>query len=641
MMSLNGSMVTDNMARGPRSSSISHRSGTPTTNKPTWTPLVYTRRSPSTNGSDSHGRSSNSSGGSGSHPSSQGEHSPSGGSEPWHEALCQTNSDSEPEISEENMIGDDQRLPIDFNDIGQSIGPTKKMYATKMGKITRNLVPPSIKSWKQVPLPLKEEIWRSLSNAYMVPEYVKAKALKMANMLWKNAKTKLRAMCDDCSSVVEMRKRIPKNLKKEDWDAFVDIVSKGEDKEVRERMKRARSKLKAAHSTGRRGIAQRRHEMEQASPTGKQKVTELNETDEFRGETDLDKDAVAKVLGRDGRGVVRGFGGGVSKTELRASAVSRELLRKEKLKTAVIENRVRNLEETVEELRALSVIPGTNNANNTQTMNVDGQRVQYVVLRNMRKGAVAFRRIDRSADENDDFYFPVLIDEVVIRSEPLCVGEGTLSSVKHGAKILWPKHSVGPWPVMSGRRINPPCKEWFTARKGSPRFIEGVKSFIQFTADSLGEDINQFHCTCMKCQNYNSRPKTLDEIHGDILDHGFDVTYRTWIHHGEKPRENNSTVRASALPTNNVVSEASFPRMVDLFLDTLGRTELGNHENGAIDEDSSNANVEDDSGANVEGGAGASVEDGVDADFRKRMLDALQPLYPDCGGEHTKLSTNY
>ncbi|RZC78369.1 hypothetical protein C5167_002557 [Papaver somniferum] len=81
--------------------------------------------------------------------------------------------------------------------------------------------------------------------------------------------------------------------------------------------------------------------------------------------------------------------------------------------------------------------------------------------------------------------------------------------------------------------------------------------------------------------------------------------------------------------------------MVDLFLDTLGRTELGNHENGAIDEDGSNANVEDGSGANVEGGAGASVEDGVDADFRKRMLDALQPLYPYCGGEHTKLSTNY
>lgn len=222
-------------------------------------------------------------------------------------------------------------------------------------------------------------------------------------------------------------------------------------------MKRARSKLKAAYSTGRRGIAQRRHEMEQASPTSKvlrvdvylathvyremseedrvqfdplfyevtsrdyvRKVRELNETDKFRGQTDLDKDVVAEVLGRDGRGVVRGLGGGVSKTELRASAVSREQLRKEKLKTAAVENRVRNLEETVVELRAfISVNPGTNNANNTQPMNVDGQRVQYVVLRNMRKGAVAFGRIDRNADENDDFYFLVLIDEVVIRTEPL------------------------------------------------------------------------------------------------------------------------------------------------------------------------------------------------------------------------------
>ncbi|KAI3926628.1 hypothetical protein MKW98_014275 [Papaver atlanticum] len=204
-------------------------------------------------------------------------------------------------------------------------------------------------------------------------------------------------------------------------------------------MKRARSKLKAAYSTGRRGIAQRRHEMEQASPTSKvlrvdvylatHVYREMSEEDRvqfdplFYEVTSRDyvrKDVVAEVLGRDGRGVVRGLGGGVSKTELRASAVSREQLRKEKLKTAAVENRVRNLEETVVELRAfISVNPGTNNANNTQPMNVDGQRVQYVVLRNMRKGAVAFGRIDRNADENDDFYFLVLIDEVVIRTEPL------------------------------------------------------------------------------------------------------------------------------------------------------------------------------------------------------------------------------
>lgn len=77
---------------------------------------------------------------------------------------------------------------------------------------------------------------------------------------------------------------------------------------------------------------------------------------------------------------------------------------------------------------------------------------------------------------------------------------------------------------MSRPRVDPPSKEWLKAPKGSPRFIEGVKSFIQFTVESLGEDINEFHCPCMKCKNYNTCPKSLDEIHGDILQHGFDVT---------------------------------------------------------------------------------------------------------------------
>ncbi|KAI3937927.1 hypothetical protein MKX01_027854, partial [Papaver californicum] len=42
---------------------------------------------------------------------------------------------------------------------------------------------------------------------------------------------------------------------------------------------------------------------------------------------------------------------------------------------------------------------------------------------------------------------------------------------------------------MSRRAICPPSKEWLTTRKGSPRFVEGVKSFIQFTVESLGEDL--------------------------------------------------------------------------------------------------------------------------------------------------------
>ncbi|KAI3961470.1 hypothetical protein MKX01_001206, partial [Papaver californicum] len=79
--------------------------------------------------------------------------------------------------------------------------------------------------------------------------------------------------------------------------------------------------------------------------------------------------------------------------------------------------------------------------------NMGCQRIQNVVLKNMHQGAVAFGRIDRNLDETDDYYYLVLIDEIVIHSEPLCVGDGTLANIPASENIKWPKHSVGPWQV--------------------------------------------------------------------------------------------------------------------------------------------------------------------------------------------------
>ncbi|XP_026381069.1 uncharacterized protein LOC113275733 isoform X1 [Papaver somniferum] len=427
------------MARGPRSSNRSRRSATPSTNSAsTWRPLVDTRRSPSNDGLGSHG-SPYASNGHMSLPSSEGEHSPGQGSplsggEPWPEALQQTNTDSEADNSEESVIGD-QRIPIAFNDNGQPIGPTRRTFSTKLGKITRNLASPGYITWKDVLLPVKESIWKSITNDYMVPQVLKDKVLKRAHKAWKNSKTPLRLICDKYTTVAEMKNNRPGNVRKEDWEKFVDMVNKDEDRVIREKMKRARKELKALHSIGRVGIASRREEMEKQNPivqvtrvdlylvthvyqevpeedlanldplSYEKTVRELYAMEENRNETPLDKDAVAKTFGVDGRGTVRGMGGGVSKTELRASAVSREQLRQEKLKTVAVETRVCGLEETVEELRqlALNANPSTSNPSNAQQMNVGGRRIQNIVLRNMRWGAVAFGRIDRIADENDAF----------------------------------------------------------------------------------------------------------------------------------------------------------------------------------------------------------------------------------------------
>ncbi|KAI3919412.1 hypothetical protein MKW92_052110, partial [Papaver armeniacum] len=90
------------MDRGPASSNRSRYSTTPSTNAASiWRPLVDTRRSPLSEGLDSHG-SPSASNGNMSHPSSDGEHSPShsqgsplSGGESWSEALQQTNTNNE------------------------------------------------------------------------------------------------------------------------------------------------------------------------------------------------------------------------------------------------------------------------------------------------------------------------------------------------------------------------------------------------------------------------------------------------------------------------------------------------------------------------------------------------------------------
>lgn len=67
------------------------------------------------------------------------------------------------------------------------------------------------------------------------------------------------------------------------------------------------------------------------------------------------------MFGPDDRGCVRGIGGKISKSELIASAISREQLRQERQKTKALDGRVRCLEETVEILKA-----GVNCNANTQ-----------------------------------------------------------------------------------------------------------------------------------------------------------------------------------------------------------------------------------------------------------------------------------
>lgn len=155
-----------------------------------------------------------------------------------------------------------------FNSLGQPVENSSKPYASKLGKIARSTVSPHYRDWRIVPADRKEEIWRRIRNYFSVPEYVKEKALKQANKYWRCGKTPLRKLCDVPASVPEKKAKVPKNRKKEDWERFVDSVADPKVVAARVRGKAAREAVKALHTTGRDGIARRRHALEQQSPDG-------------------------------------------------------------------------------------------------------------------------------------------------------------------------------------------------------------------------------------------------------------------------------------------------------------------------------------------------------------------------------------
>ncbi|RZC86100.1 hypothetical protein C5167_026769, partial [Papaver somniferum] len=185
-------------------------------------------------------------------------------------------------------------------------------------------------------------------------------------------------------------------------------------------------------------------------------VRELHETEQYIEETHLDRDAVAKVFGVDDKGCVRGMGGGISKTELLASALPRKQLRQQVLKTRAVEDRVHSLEVTVETLMAgLSCNSKTNNAN---AQGVDGGgcqlRIQKVIVRNMRKSCVSLGCIDRNRPPTNDEYHLVCIEEICLPYESLCDGNGTFRDINIGDKIFWPQHSVSLLPTPMMLRFN-------------------------------------------------------------------------------------------------------------------------------------------------------------------------------------------
>lgn len=79
-------------------------------------------------------------------------------------------------------------------------------------------------------------------------------------------------------------------------------------------------------------------------------------------------------------------------------------------------------------------------------------------------------------------------------------------------------------------------KSWMFSDRLSREYEDGVDSFIQYALQNA-IDSNLIPCPCAKCMNL--KKKNTKTIKAHLCCHGMDLTYDTWIWHGERIRSKN------------------------------------------------------------------------------------------------------
>ncbi|KAL5708127.1 hypothetical protein ACHQM5_018955 [Ranunculus cassubicifolius] len=168
-----------------------------------------------------------------------------------------------------------------------------------------------------------------------------------------------------------------------------------------------------------------------------------------------------------------------------------------------------------------------------------------------------------------------------------------------------------------------PCKKWMSAPQLSSEYVEGARSFIKFTQNSLAEELDWYCCPCLICHLCQKR--TAESIYEHIICNGIDLSYTSWVHHGEPFSKNSSS--ASVLQP-----EVMFPRTEEMINDTFRHCHPSD-VSACLDEVQDEDEVEP-----MNNHEDVQNNPQEDANYKKLIADALQPMYPSCKAEDSKLS---
>ncbi|KAF9601086.1 hypothetical protein IFM89_016059 [Coptis chinensis] len=257
--------------------------------------------------------------------------------------------------------------------------------------------------------------------------------LLKTNIAWKGWKYRLRKVYDAYSTNAERIENIPKRIKKEDWERFIEICSMDEEQIKREKGKSSRENMRLPHTSGRHGCARIEDDLDE--------IKRLVSLDPFLGNKDLDNDPVAKAV-------------------VHAAAPYNRIIEEEKRKCETTDGNFRLVMQRLdEESRARKILeeklevyardpPEFENISQARCRSPvvdeesDVMPFGRCLLKNFKRKSVALGSV--SSDFTSADSYSITVDDIFDYTTELYIGERTLGDVSICNTIKWSKTFVEP-----------------------------------------------------------------------------------------------------------------------------------------------------------------------------------------------------
>ncbi|XP_059655560.1 uncharacterized protein LOC132302665 isoform X2 [Cornus florida] len=306
--------------------------------------------------------------------------------------------------------GEEGPLPITFNERGQPIGEFAAKFTSCLGILVRDLVPVTLDKWKDLSEDIKEQLWASIQQIFIVDDWNKKVTFRIMGRIWGSHKSKFsKEIFDQGETAASLLK--PDNVKSmEDWQQFIKKRCSKEFKEKSKKFKEMRSKQKMLHTTSRKGYARLEDDMRRESKTpgaisrvdvwirghlrkdGQplneavkdtvKKMQEYMQTGTHQNTNSLRNDVVTKVLGPEHRGRVRGLGFGAIPSKIDVHEQQRGQVQKSDAKFQAMTQRVDDLQAVINQLttRLDTNASGLSNATPSvqPTENIEGSQCKLL-----------------------------------------------------------------------------------------------------------------------------------------------------------------------------------------------------------------------------------------------------------------------